>query len=114
MGAWREVVSAVRERSLRLRSACPFEAELIRQADAEGSARSSIGTRFVADTASNARANRAWAPSEGVSTAAALNALVTLFAPAEIVCYERGRDLTLAADLGFAVLGGLRVWTRVV
>jgi hypothetical protein len=42
------------------------------------------------------------------------NALVTLFAPAEIVCYERGRDLTLAADLGFAVLGGLRLWTRVV
>jgi len=30
-----------------------------------------------------------------------LNALVTLFAPAEIVCWERGRDLTLAVDLGF-------------
>jgi hypothetical protein len=43
MGARREVVSAVTERSLRLRSACPFEAELIRQADAEGSARSFIG-----------------------------------------------------------------------
>jgi hypothetical protein len=40
-----------------------------------------------------------------------LDALVTLFAPAEIVCYEHGHDLTLAADLGFAVLGGLRVWT---
>jgi hypothetical protein len=43
-----------------------------------------------------------------------LDALVTLFAPAEIVCWERGRDLTLAVDLGFTVLGGLRVWTRVV
>jgi hypothetical protein len=43
-----------------------------------------------------------------------LNALVTLFAPAEIVCYERGRNLKLAADLSFAMLGGLRVWTRVV
>jgi hypothetical protein len=43
-----------------------------------------------------------------------LNALVTLFAPAEIVCWERGRDLTLAVDFGFTVLGGLRVWTRVV
>ena len=43
-----------------------------------------------------------------------LNALVTLFAPAEIVCWEHGRDLTLAVELGFAVLGGLRVWTRVV
>ena len=43
-----------------------------------------------------------------------LNALVTLFAPIEIVCWERGRDLTLAVDLGFTVLGGLRVWTRVV
>jgi hypothetical protein len=43
-----------------------------------------------------------------------LNALVTLLAPAEIVCWEHGRDLTLAVELGFAVLGGLRVWTRVV
>jgi hypothetical protein len=43
-----------------------------------------------------------------------LNALVTLLAPAEIVCWERGHDLTLAVDLGFAVLGGLRMWTRVV
>jgi len=43
-----------------------------------------------------------------------LNALVTLFAPAEIVCWERGRDLTLAVDLGFTVLGELRVWTRVI
>jgi hypothetical protein len=45
---------------LQLRSACPFEAELIRQAEAEGSVRSF--SRFwngvVADTASNAeRAN---------------------------------------------------------
>jgi hypothetical protein len=43
-----------------------------------------------------------------------LNALITLFAPAEIVCYERERDLMLEADLGFAALGGLRVWARVV
>ena len=39
----------------------------------KGSARLFIGTRFVADTASNAkRANPAWTPSEGVSTAARL------------------------------------------
>src|SRR6266436_7156641 len=38
----------------------------------KGSARLFIGTRFVADTASNAeRANPAWTPSEGVSTTAA-------------------------------------------
>ena len=43
-----------------------------------------------------------------------LNALVTLFAPAEIVCWERGCDLTLAVALGFEMRGGLRVWTRVV
>jgi hypothetical protein len=37
----------------------------------KGSARLFIGTRFVADTASNAeRANPVWTPSEGVSTAA--------------------------------------------
>jgi hypothetical protein len=42
-----------------------------------------------------------------------LKALVTISAPAEIVCWEHGRDLTLAAELGFAVLGGLRMWTRI-
>jgi len=41
-----------------------------------------------------------------------LNALAMLAGPAAIVCYEHGRDLALAADLGFAELGGLRVWTR--
>lgn len=42
-----------------------------------------------------------------------LNAVATLFGPAEIVCYERGQDLAHAVDLGFAQLGGLRVWTRI-
>jgi hypothetical protein len=42
-----------------------------------------------------------------------LDAVVTLFAPAAIVCYERGRDQALAVDLGFAQLGGLRVWARI-
>jgi hypothetical protein len=41
-----------------------------------------------------------------------LNAVVTLLAPTEIICYERGQDLAHAVDLGFAQLGGLRVWTR--
>jgi hypothetical protein len=40
------------------------------------------------------------------------NALAMLAAPADIVCYEHGRDLALAADLGFAALGHLRVWIR--
>ena len=57
--------------SLQLRSACSFEAELIRQADAEGSARSFIGRRFVADTTSNVeRANAAWTSSVGDVNAA--------------------------------------------
>jgi hypothetical protein len=42
-----------------------------------------------------------------------LNAVVTLLAPAEIVCYEHGHDLAHAVDLGFVQLGGLRVWTRI-
>ena len=38
------------------------------------------------------------------------NALASLAAPADIVCYEHGRDLALAVELGFAALGHLRVW----
>ncbi|KJC61608.1 hypothetical protein UP10_07015 [Bradyrhizobium sp. LTSPM299] len=47
------------------------------------------------------------------STRQFLNAVATQFAPSEIVCYEHGRDLTLAMDLGFTLLGGLRVWARI-
>lgn len=47
------------------------------------------------------------------STRQFLNAVVTQFAPAEIVCYEHGRDLARAVDLGFTLLGGLKVWTRI-
>jgi hypothetical protein len=42
-----------------------------------------------------------------------LNAVVALFGPTEIVCYEHGQDLAHAVDLGFVELGGLRVWTRI-
>ncbi len=41
-----------------------------------------------------------------------LDALVTLSAPSQIVCYERGSDLTSAANAGFEILGSLRVWAR--
>jgi hypothetical protein len=41
-----------------------------------------------------------------------LDALVARSAPAEIVCYERGSDLSSAADAGFEMLGSLRIWAR--
>jgi hypothetical protein len=41
-----------------------------------------------------------------------LDALGALSAPAEIVCYERGGDLTSAVGCGFETLGSLRVWGR--
>jgi hypothetical protein len=41
-----------------------------------------------------------------------VDALEELTAPTEIVCYERGGDLTSAVDAGFETLGSLRVWGR--
>ena len=40
-----------------------------------------------------------------------LSALFALPGSAEIVCYERGRDMTSAVNAGFEALGSLRVWT---
>jgi hypothetical protein len=41
-----------------------------------------------------------------------VDALEARTAPTEIVCYERGGDLTSAVDAGFETLGSLRVWGR--